>query len=261
MLNGEKHGHGQSLICMISCLKCILKLWSGKYKRTLCLSVCVFIILLFIIPIESFAMNTGFSTQAYNKTIKTSFEFLKKEPPQKPIECFSVSEDNKIAIGASSNENRYVSIYDENGNYLYGYSFNDEGTFGVEWEQSELLIILVRCGLIVKINHKGNIVRIDQIENTVDNSIYLHNNVFAKSKIVNGNKYELNNDMGILNIFASKYSTLAKTNLDGVQTVIYDVHNDYLIILLVSIIGVVLFITIAITVLIVKTRNVGHNTN
>lgn len=78
---------------------------------------------------------------------------------------------------------------------------------------------------------------------------------------MNGNKYELNNDMGILNIFASKYSTLAKTNLDGVQTVIYDVHNDYLIILLVSIIGVVLFITIAITVLIVKTRNVGHNTN
>lgn len=206
-------------------------------------------------------MNTGFSTQAYNKTIKTSFDFLKKEPPQKPIECFSVSEDNKIAIGASSNENRYVSIYDENGNYLYGYSFNDEGTFGVEWEQSELLIILVRCGLIVKINHKGNIVRIDQIENTVDNSIYLHNNVFAKSKIVNGNKYELNNDMGILNIFASKYSTLAKTNLDGVQTVIYDVHNDYLILLLVSIIGAVLFITIAITVLIVKTRNVGHNTN
>ena len=63
-----------------------------------------------------------------------------------------------------------------------------------------------------------------EIEDTYANTLYWYD-VGANEKSVQGQTYAIQNDLGILNLFAINYSQLTSTNADGQTTVLYDART------------------------------------
>ena len=181
--------------------------------------VCVLLGMMFTLSLCAGA-EVGFETRAYKGTLNFELRLLEKEPEQFAVECMSVSEEKVIALCTSKGQDKYVCLYDESGTFLRAYCFEDSGTFGTGWDEGFLVIYLVRSDLAVTVDKAGKIVRVDQIENSVENSIYMKNTVFASTLQAGGNTYTLSNHMGILNLFASKYSRLTKTDSSGASTIL-----------------------------------------
>lgn len=178
--------------------------------------------------INAFAMNTGFSTSEMNVKEKSVFlsninlSPIYDEPQKSTITCFDVSENGLIAIGFTSSENKYISVYDTTGKFQYGYTFNCNQGFGVQWDSADLIIYFVRSDVAASFSSDGTNIELKKIEDTADNNSYWNHFVFSKEKTIDGNKYTIKNNMGPLNIFASSYSQLLRTAPDGNETILYD---------------------------------------
>ena len=198
-----------------------------RYIFTIILSL----LLLVFGGVEVLAMNTGFSTELLpeddvNTLLKNvNISLLADEPPKKTIECFAVNEDGVIAIGCSSSENKTVCIYTSDGVFQYGYSFKYTGSFGIELDKSVLNIYLVRSDIAIAVNSVGEVESILKIQNTSENNSYWNDCVFSTKRKIGDTEYSLENDMRILNVFASSYSQLIITNKYGEESIIYDVNS------------------------------------
>lgn len=206
--------------------------------------------------INAFAMNTGFSTSEMN--VKEQSVFLSNinlspiydEPPKSAITCFDVSKNGLIAIGFTSSENKYISVYDTTGKFQYGYTFNCNQSFGVQWDNADLIIYFVRSDVAASFSSDGTNIELKKIEDTADNNSYWNHFVFSKEKTIDGNKYTIKNNMGPLNIFASSYSQLLRTAPDGNETIVYDASATQATKTIFIFIAVLLFIVLVTAVII-----------
>ncbi len=213
--------------------------------------------------IDVLAMNTGFSTETLPKQDIEIFLnninifLLTDEPDKKAIECFDVKEDKTIAIGYSSSDNKTISIYTDEGLFKYGYSFRCSGNFGIEWDNDELIIYFVRSDIALSVNALSEVKGIQKILNTTENNSYWNHNVFSPKRYVDGTEYTLKNDMGILNIFASSYSQLVTKNVNGKETIIYDVNTSQISSIIVIFIIVTLVICIIVWIVLTLFKKTG----
>ncbi len=206
--------------------------------------------------INAFAMNTGFSTnkmsaeeqQVFLSNIKLSQ--MSDEPQKNAIVCFDVSNTGFIAIGSASLDNKYISVYDSSGEYLYGYVFNCNQSFGVQWDGTNIIIYFVRSDVAASFDSNGTNIELRIIEDTTENNSYWNHYVFSKEKTFDGNRYTIKNNMSLLNVFASSYSQLIKTDSNGNETIIYDVTKTQMPKTVLAIIAVLLFIVLVINVII-----------
>ena len=185
----------------------------------------------------TFAMNTGFSTEILSEDMKNrileniSIAVLYEEPAKNTIECFDVSDDGMIALGFSDSETKMIGVYTPDGVFQYGYKFNTNGKFGVEWDGNNIIIYFVRSDLAVSVNPTGDVDDILVIQNTIENNNYWNHSVFSKKRIVGDVEYTIKNDMGFFNIFASSYSQLVVTDIDvdGGTNIVYDVNSSHFV--------------------------------
>ena len=195
-----------------------------------------FLSILFIISwvfcngcVNVFAMNTGFTTKDVSpeswKGFLSNINLLlvTEEPEKAPIKCFDVSDSEMIAVGFKTLSNTYISVYDKEGIFQYGYVFNCNQGFEVQWDGTNLIIYFFRSGVAASFDSRGNNIEVKEVENTVENSIYLNNSLSPTERIVNKNKYTIKNNIWILNIFAFSYSQVVKTDSEGNETILYDV--------------------------------------
>lgn len=226
-----------------------------KWKKTIFI---LFIVSLIICGggMNVFAMNTGFSISEMNS--KDQHTFLSNinlspiydEPQKGTITCFDVNESGLIAIGFASSENKHISVYDATGKFQYGYIFNCNQSFGIQWDSDNLIIYFVRSDVAASFNSDGINVELKRIEDTIDNNSYWNHSVFSKEKTIDGNKYTIKNNMGMLNIFASSYSQLLKTDSNGNETIIYDVSATQMTKTLLITIAVLIFVALVIAIII-----------
>ena len=202
------------------------------------------------------AMNTGFTLQTMKvedqRTFLSNIQFIKneKEPHKNSIVCFDVNEDGFIAIGTSDPLSRKsISVYNTSGNYLYGYDFNCEQSFGVEWDGNNLIIYFVRSSVAVLVDEDGTILELQEIENTIDNNSYWYS-VFSTQRTVGNCKYIIRNDMGLFNFFASSYSQLVVVDDQGNQIMLYDVNGAQMARTIIICIAVIAFAAIAVSVIV-----------
>ena len=198
------------------------------------------------------SMNTGFSTESLSEddidTIlkNRNISMLAEEPQRRTIDCFDVNENGLIAIGCSDHDNKTVCIYTNDGDFQYGYSFECYGSFGVELDDNILMIYFVRSDVAISINPMGEVESVLEIQNTIENNSYWNDSVYLNEREVGGNTYTIKNDMGFFNIFASSYSQLIITNINGEERLIYDVNSAQLKHTLVIFIYVLVFICFAV---------------
>lgn len=202
------------------------------------------------------AMNTVFSTEQLIEKEKSTFlenvniSFVEAAPPRRTIECFDVNQDGLIVLGESSSDKKMVCVYSEKGVFQYGYSFSCSGNFGVEWDENNINIYFSRSNIIMSVDHTGEVVDILKVQNTIDNNSYLNNKIYSTTRIVDGAKYELKNDIGFLNIFTSSYSQVVRTTSDNDSIVLYDATSTQLTHTSIIFVFVVIMIGVSIGVLI-----------
>ena len=194
----------------------------------------VFMALLAILNCTIICMATslGLSWEELTPDEETAFlnnakiHFLESEPSRLAIECFDVNKDGIIIIGSSNMDNRYICVYDADGNFLYGYTFESNGSFRVEWDDSDnITVYYVRSDIVHTINTNGETLQVRRMLDTGKNRDYWRNEVNATSKTVLGTEYKLQKGMGILGFFSSSYSKLVAVNNDGEERIIYDVSS------------------------------------
>lgn len=229
-------------------------------------TIMLLLLLLIIGGVEVLAMNTGFSTELLpednmNTLLKNiNISIFTDEPPKKAITCFDVNEDGVIAIGCSNSENKTVCIYTSDGVFQYGYSFKYSGNFGIELDKSVLNIYLVRSDVAISVNSVGEVESILKIKNTSENNSYWNNCVFSTSRRIGNTEYVLENDMGILNLFASSYSQLIITNKNGERIIIYDVNSAQFSNMIIVVSLVIVFICLVTAVVVWKFIKLKRNT-
>ena len=195
--------------------------------------ICAFLFSIIIIQngmISASALNTGFSVADMSKEEQEKIEgnmqlkLITSEPTKYPVACFDVREDGMLVIGSDSGiDKKTICIYDQ-GEFQYGYTFTSAGDFGVEWDGDRINLCFVRGDRVVSVDIDGQILQISKIEDTYANRSYW-DDVRANKKSAQGQKYAIQNDLGILNLFAINYSQLTSTNADGQTTVLYDART------------------------------------
>lgn len=202
------------------------------------------------------AMNTGFSMQSMKTEDQNNFissiqlVIEENEPTKNSIVCFDVNEDGLIAIGTSGSSRKSVSVYNLSGDYKYGYNFNCNQSFGVEWDGNNLIIYFVRSSVAALVDENGTILELQEIENTTNNNSYWNHSVFSTQRTVGNCKYIIKNDMGLFNIFASSYSQLMAVDDQGNQTILYNVNNTQMTKTIITFIAVIVFVAIVVSVII-----------
>lgn len=168
--------------------------------------------------------------------------------------CFDVSNNGYVAIGSESLPKKNISVYDEKGSFIYGYNFKSDGSFGVGWENDFLVIYLVRENAAITINNNGDVLLCEEIKDTAENSSYWNNEIFSAERTRNNTRYTMKNKSKLLNIFATSYSVLERTDESGVSTV-YDNSSNYEIKLIAECLGIIVIIIIAIVCLTKQFKN------
>ena len=221
-------------------------------------------LLLFMNFLRVSAMNTGFSTTAVNEKEQETFwnnlelSLLTDEVRGGKIKCFDVDAEGRVAIGLTGPRGKYISVYDSDGAFQYGYSFDCGQDYGVQWDGTNLLLYFVRSDMAVSLDESGQKTELRAIEQTIENNSYWNHVVFSDVKTVGEVKYEMRNRMGPLNLFASSYSQLVKTDGNGDETILYDVSRRQLLQTVAGILAVLAFLTIAIATILRQVQNSGR---
>lgn len=197
------------------------------------------------------ALNTGYSTvplspsEEDNFRSKIEISFLQDEPKKRPIVCFDVNESEQIALGSENFSTKYICVYTADGNFQYGYSFDWDGSFSLEWDANTINIYLVRGAVIVSVNPSGIIETVLRVPATTENSVY-YNKTHSTNRLIGDTEYLLRNDIGFLGWVASSYSRLVMKDASGAETIIYDVNAEQLARAIMIFIGLMILITIVV---------------
>ena len=205
--------------------------------------------------VNALAMNTGFSIE--NMEHKEQEDFLSninlrlvtEEPEISSIECFDVNDNELVAVGSKNLSKRIVSVYAPDSTFQYGYTFECDGDFGIEWDDNNIIIYFVRSDVAALFDELGNNLEIQTIQDTMDNDSYWNYSVFSRQRTINGNKYTMRNN-GLLYFFSSSYSQLIKTDTQGNVEIIYDNSVAYTIEIIIKISGVILFVALVVFIVV-----------
>lgn len=199
----------------------------------------------------------SFEIDDYLSNIK--FSLIDQEVIGYSIQCFDVNESEMVAIGLNSIDENFVNVYNENCEFLYGYTFDIEGSFELEWNNDNLRIYFERSEIIVTFDELGKCVEVGGMVYSTDNSIYKIDNVYLTEKTIGDTTYSMKNDSFIFNILGSSYSKLVKIEENSNEIVIYDAGSMNTARNIVILLGLVFFCVIIIKMFINQIK--GYNTN
>ena len=211
------------------------------------------------------AMETGFLTLELSEEEKTRFlsnvniTLLSLEPQKRGIDCFDVNEYGMIAIGTSESEKKYISIYDSEGIFQYGYTFHSSGSFGLEWSGKNIIIYWVRSDVAACVDSEGELIDISKILNSTENNSYWRNFVFSRERKIGNDRYIMKNGDGVLGFFNPSYSQIIHTNENEDIRIIYEIDESYSVEVLTILIGVILFVGFVIYKMVLEFRKLKSN--
>ena len=213
-----------------------------------------------------YAMTTGFSTTEIDNDTRQhiissiALTPLDKEPKKMPVCCFDVNEDERLVLGWDTNTSgkKVIAVYQSDGSFLYGYSFYVSGSFGVQWDNENILLYSVRGNVAISIHADGTIAEIREIEDTIENNSYWYA-VNSWQRTVGTDRFLRKCSMGPLNLVAFASSQIIKIDAAGTETMIYDVNQEYLIKVIAVTLFVVLFVAYTL-ITIVQTIKKGGGT-
>lgn len=183
------------------------------------------IFIMFLLSVTAFAADGGFETEEISGAEKEQLyetcdiAILPLEPTKRRIEQFDVYEDGSFAVVSRKWTTIYVSVYNENAEYQYGFSFTSYGSVAVELQSDSVLVYRVRSDTIVEVNSDGEIVDIVNVLDTHENNLY-SNDLLHRDTVQTGDKTYRSEDKSLI---FSGCSRLVVEDDDGNEKVLYEV--------------------------------------
>ena len=217
-----------------------------KIKKNYLFLLIALLSVLFANPIKVNALNTGFDTNDRPAEKKESsisninLSLITEEPAKKGIVCFDVNDNHLIAVGQrTASIKKTVCVYSTDGVFQYGYTFESYGAFGLEWDNENLNIYFVRGDIIVSVTPSGEVVDVLEIQDTKSNNEYSSELLYSTKRTIGNTEYSIESDFGaFLDFFAPLYSQIVITNENGERSFIYDVNDEQLFNMVLSIAGI-----------------------
>ena len=180
-----------------------------------------------------------------NINLRKSSDLKSLDSIELPIVSFDVSKDGIILLGFKENK---IAISNSN-NVLTLFEFDNDGSFYVQWNDGNILLMLVRGSIVIEFSQDGQL--INMVSSVKNNSLW---NQIAKKKSVNIGQasYYVKNDMGIFNFLASSYSQLITEDSQGNQTILYDVNNTQMTKTIVVFFAVIVFAAVVVLMILVQ---------
>ncbi len=160
------------------------------------------------------------------------------------IACFDVNARGEVAIGLEAAHHQcYVGVIDPDGQWLYGYSFRSSGSFAVEWaDTDEITIYWVRSSVYGTFDSQANCLELAEYRDDSAWSQHLRD-LQSPERTVNGTRYVLDTNLGVLSPFATSYSRVLRYADDGQAVVIANTHGSNIVGALFTL-GIVIFLVI-----------------
>ena len=135
------------------------------------------------------------------------------------ISCFDVNTDGRIAVGYINRSSRtYISVYNEDFDFIYGYSLSLGGDYGIAWQDMDLIVYVVRGNYLICLDEAGNITSIRESKS----SDYSMQKAFkSTTREASGRTYHLGNGNALLDKVFSKYSMLSVYE-NGEKRILFD---------------------------------------
>lgn len=217
--------------------------------KRIAIVLAIFISLSFCLTVH--ASEWGFTTSEYEKkdSLMSTFGLSRVEsmPRNYDLVCLDVRDDGTIALGMQSSidsTKKTVVILSPDGSFEYGMTFQNYGSYGLQWDDERIVLCLVRSDLAVWVDSSCQITDIRNIDDTPENSAHWRKYIDLNERVVNGKTYVIKNDMGFLNVFSTAYSQLQVTDAEGNVTLIYENNTSYLvrtILVLVLVLSIVIY--------------------
>ncbi len=232
----------------------------GHKKQMYCFAVYIMysciLILSLVLPVRA-----AVSTEEYEKLPQSRMQSLletsnlqveKGEPLNRRIDCFAAQGNQYYALGFYKRileSVSWITIYNGEGEYLYGISLETSGTFVLAWsDDNNLLVYFNRSdGLILEITTDGQCRMLYDASNVIN-----HKEPFYKSRINAIGKAETFEDAGYF--YRVNQITVERTNPDGTSVLLYKAPAVFK---WTPIISVVIFFTVWSAILIREIKKMG----
>ena len=165
------------------------------------------------------------------------------------ITCFDVNERGDIVIGINeANGRSLVSIYNNTGHWLWGYSFKSNGKYYLEWDSKETInIYWVRSSVKGTFDSQANCLALNEYKpDSSMNDRFL--NLGSCERVVDNTRYYLTANLGCLSPLAFTYSRVVCITPEDQEIVIVDMKGSNIggaIFLCVLIVSIVIAISIS----------------
>ena len=184
-----------------------------------------------ILCLNAFAMNTGMKTQDVTESraesILSNINLHKSTNiiADLPIECFDVNEDGFVAIGFANYSKKYINVYSTDGEFQYGYVFDSEGSFALEWDNENIIIYFARSSVLISFDKDANFIEMKEATNDFDNNTYMNHKLFAKKIEAAGAVYTLEHSIKLFNFLSSNAAKIV-CQKNGTESVVLTMNDN-----------------------------------
>ena len=192
--------------------------------------------LLLLISVFTITINASEKTDNVLKFQKSKSEYNTSAS----VACISISSLGNVAIGF---KDKHINVYDNTGNYLYGFSFDFNGSYVFEFDQDDNIVIYPARGEErYYYSSDGELKQVTKFHSTLESDKYYRKLLQTKEFTINNKTYELKQS------FAN--TKIIQSDENGNQKIIYE-RSDY-IGKLTQILFVLVFVVI-VSVIVVRT--------
>lgn len=172
----------------------------------------IFMLLVALLMPAVHAEDDSFTTEEQSAFLwKTGVSRWDDAQAEYSITCFDVNTRGDVAVGMEAAHSRcYIGVFDSDGQWLYGYSFFCHGSFAVEWAGTDAITIYwERSSVSGTFDAQANCIELvkwrdDKAWNQRTQALS------GTERIVDGTRYVLDANLGILTPFATGYSRVLR---------------------------------------------------
>ena len=150
--------------------------------------------------------------------------------------CFDVRDDHMVLIGANKVDTAVIAVYDDHGNFQYGFEKEKLGSFRVIWSGNDIAYYEIRSQLLFVINEGGEITDIFRVPSTTENSVYEQEVLSSATRKVGSSVYRMTNELPVADALPGSFKKIIRTDEAGTTT-IYDATGNQRIRVIGGIVG------------------------
>lgn len=177
------------------------------------------------VPIGCFVLTSEIAKEDLEDLLmRKEITLRKSDGIIKSISNFDVNEKGMVAVAVEGFKNS-IAVYDSKGNYQYGYSFLDDGSFYTEWKGDDLWLYFSKSEIGLLLDRQANCKKGIYISDKKAKKSHWDELTYGKRK-VGSDTYQV------------VRGKIVKTDKDGHKEVVYNAFMQRILLLIAFVMGI-----------------------